>query len=97
MDSVVRISLEKLNRPDRVFAIVRETRSVESASLVAKFCEAKGDIKNAVEFLLMAKRKEDAFRLARQHRCMDTYAKCLGNSGSQSDYVAIAEFFESIG
>lgn len=38
MDSVVRLSLEKLNAPQKAYAIVRKTQSVEAASQLAKFC-----------------------------------------------------------
>ena len=38
MDSVVRLSLEKLGAPQRAYAIVRKTQSVEAASQLARFC-----------------------------------------------------------
>jgi hypothetical protein len=38
MDSVVRLALERLNAPQRAYAIVRKTRSVEAASQLARFC-----------------------------------------------------------
>ena len=38
MDSVVRLSLERLNAPQRAYAIVRKTRSVEAAALLARYC-----------------------------------------------------------
>jgi WD repeat-containing protein 19 len=38
MDSVVRLSLEKLNAPQRAYAIVRKTKSVEAAALLARYC-----------------------------------------------------------
>ena len=38
MDSVVRLSLGPLRTPQRAYAVVRRTHSVEAASLLAKYC-----------------------------------------------------------
>ena len=38
LDSVVRLALEKLGAPQRAYAIVRKTRSVEAAKSLCKYC-----------------------------------------------------------
>ncbi len=38
LDSVVRLSLERLNAPQRAYAIVRKTRSSEAATNLYKYC-----------------------------------------------------------
>ena len=34
----MRLSLERLNAPQRAYAIVRKTRSVEASALLARYC-----------------------------------------------------------
>ncbi len=43
MDSVVRLCLERLNAPQRAYAIVRKTQSVEAASQLSRFCLQQQD------------------------------------------------------
>jgi WD repeat-containing protein 19 len=38
MDAVVRLALEKLGAPQRAYAIVRKTRSADSARSLAEYC-----------------------------------------------------------
>lgn len=38
MDAVVRLALENMGAPQRAYAIVRKTRSVESAGKLAQYC-----------------------------------------------------------
>ena len=42
MDSVVRLLLDKLERHQRAYGIVRESRSSQGAVLVAKHAQGKG-------------------------------------------------------
>ena len=60
MDSVVRLNLRYLDNPMKAFAIVRKTRSSEGASMVAAYCTDNGDFQSAIEFLLFAKRLQQA-------------------------------------
>lgn len=75
MDSVVRLNLDKLKNPHKAFAVVRKTRSSEGASLVANYCLSNGDFQSAIEFLLLAKRNEEAFDFAQTHNAMDAYVQ----------------------
>jgi len=94
MDSVVRLLLEHLKQPQAASEIVRRTQSAQGAQYVARYCQSAGDYRGAIEFLLMAQRSEDAFDLAKQHAEMATYAKALGEAGSQEEYMKIAKYFE---
>jgi hypothetical protein len=38
MDAVVRLCLERLNQPQRAYAIVRKTQSAEAANQLSRFC-----------------------------------------------------------
>eukprot|EP00163_Fabomonas_tropica_P013367 TRINITY_DN2487_c0_g1_i2.p1 TRINITY_DN2487_c0_g1~~TRINITY_DN2487_c0_g1_i2.p1 ORF type:complete len:1366 (-),score=364.25 TRINITY_DN2487_c0_g1_i2:113-4210(-) len=96
-DNVVRIYLQHLDNPERVFALVRQTRSVEGAKLVAKFSIKHKDYRAAIEFYLMAKMSEEAFTLATTHNEMEAYAQLLGVEGSQDDYLKIAQHYEDNG
>ena len=52
----MRLHLEKLQKPQKAFALVRESRSTQGALLVAKYCQGVGDHRAAIEFLIIAKR-----------------------------------------
>jgi WD repeat-containing protein 19 len=93
-DSVVRLLLRYLNNPQKAFALVRRTRSTEGALMVAKFCQSSGDFPAAIEFLLMARRQDEAFELAQVHEAMDTYALIVGQSGQPEDYEKLASYYE---
>ncbi|KAG1674427.1 hypothetical protein FOA52_012954 [Chlamydomonas sp. UWO 241] len=97
MDSVVRLSLERLNAPQRAYAIVRKTRSVEAAALLARFCLSSQDFAGAVEFLLLAGQMDQAFDIAQGHSEMDTFARIVQSTAKAVDYKRIAEYYESRG
>jgi len=97
MEAVARLLLEKLDQPQEAMAIVRQTHSVDSAVMIAKYCEQIGDFKSAIEFLLMAKMGDRAFQLATTHDAMHEYALQLGEKGTPEDYKAIALYYEQKG
>ena len=49
-DSVVRLQLEHLGDPDKAFALVRMSRSVDGALMCAKWCKGEGAAADAIEF-----------------------------------------------
>jgi WD repeat-containing protein 19 len=94
MDSVVRLYLDYVDNPELAFAIVRSTSSANAAQMVATFCRVKANWAGAIEFLLMAKRGEEAFELAEKHNQMDIYANAMKDNGSSEDYMKIAKHYE---
>jgi len=94
LDSVVRLSLESLNEPQRAFQLVRETRLAEGARMVAEYCRKQGNVPGAVEFLLLARSEEEAFHLAERHDEMETFEQGLGGKGSREQHLAIAKYYE---
>ena len=94
MDSVVRIYLDHLDNPELAFAIVRSTASANAAQMVAAYCRVKANWAGAIEFLLMAKRGEEAYELAHKHDEMAVYADAIKHKGSGSEYVKIAKYYE---
>lgn len=97
VEAVVRINLQKLNNPQKAFALVRKTHSIESANLVAQFCKEKRDHRNTIEFLLYAKRMEEAFDIAEANDAMGIFVKLLGDGAPAAEYLKAARFYESRG
>jgi WD repeat-containing protein 19 len=95
-DAVVRLNLYHLDNIGLAFNLVRKTRSPEGAMLVSEYCIKNDDVHGAIEFLLVARRGEDAFALAQTHNEMERYAQLLGDDGTKTDYVAIAVWYEGM-
>jgi WD repeat-containing protein 19 len=76
-DSVVRLLLEHLKKPERAAEVVRTSRSTEGAQAMARFCKSAGDFRGAIEFLLLAKKRDDAFELAAANNEMGLYVQAL--------------------
>ena len=83
----VRLYLDHLNLPEKAFTIVRKTHSAVGAEMVARYCQGVSDFRGAIEFLLMAKRSQDAFELATSHDTMEVFEKALGGEGNPDEYV----------
>ena len=94
LESLVRLHLEKLQKPQKAFALVRESRSTQGALLVAKYCQGVGDHRAAIEFLIIAKRSEEGFELATTHGEMEAYTAALGKEGTPEEYKKVALFYE---
>ena len=94
---VIRVNLGKLNNPSKVLALVRSTKSVEGAMLVAEHCRKVGDFTSAIEFLLLAECREEAFNLADREGAMDTFASLIGEQGSETEFREIAKYYTATG
>ena len=94
VDAVVRLHLEKLQKPQRAFTLVRDSKSVLGALLVAQHCQGVGDHRAAIEFLILAKRSEEALELAVTHSCMEAYTQALGKEGLPEEYKKVAVYYE---
>ena len=68
LDSVVRISLDNLNQPQKAFQLVRETKLPSGAERVAEYCRKNGNVAGAVEFYLLA--KNDEAQKTAKHWCL---------------------------
>lgn len=64
MDKVVELKLRNLDQVQQAFDIVRTRPSAQGAQLVADYCADVSNYRGAVEFLLLANKSEDAFKLA---------------------------------
>ena len=94
LDSVIRISLQHLDDAPKAFAIVRVTKSAEGAALVAAYCVSHNNFQAAIEFLLLARRHEEAFAMAKDHKEMDKFCLALAEDGTLDEYAQIAAYYE---
>ncbi|XP_063240827.1 WD repeat-containing protein 19 [Bacillus rossius redtenbacheri] len=98
-DSVIRINLDHLNNPDEAVQVVKETKSIEGAKLVAKFFQRLDDYSSAIRFLLLSRCHDEAFQLARQHGRMELYGEVLSSSldvdPRPGDFKSLALHFEA--
>ena len=103
-DQVVRVKVEHLNDLQGAYVIVRRTKSSEAASIVAKVCRKRGEIVAAVEFLLVAKKTQEAFDVAVEHNAMSAFEAALLSQvplkdgvappKNREDFVMIANYYE---
>ena len=85
--NTVRILLEKLNNPGEAVKMVKESRSVEGAKMVARYFQRMNDMTSAIEFLVLSNCNEEAFRLASSTGQMDVYADILLQSRNTNSEV----------
>ncbi|CAK9101199.1 WD repeat-containing protein 19 (Intraflagellar transport 144 homolog) [Durusdinium trenchii] len=95
MDSVIRLCLDHLDQPEKAFAIVRKFQSATGADMAARYCQGVNDFRGAIEFLLLAKRTEDAFELATAHDTMEVFESALGGDGTPEEYANVAKYYET--
>ncbi|PIO58116.1 hypothetical protein TELCIR_20454 [Teladorsagia circumcincta] len=78
--------------------VVRESRSVEGAKLVAKFFSQLGDHASAIRFLVLSNCHQEAFQLAETTDHMVEYGDSIEADGATQDQMAqLAEHFAGVG
>ncbi|CAM6122003.1 unnamed protein product [Calypogeia fissa] len=95
--NAVKLYLGPLNNPSEAFAVVRKTRSLEGAGLVCRYCRNIGDYRNAIEFLILQKRTQEASELAQQQDMMDIYTEMVADIASKEECLKLARYYEAIG
>lgn len=99
-ENVVRINLRFLDNPEKAKAVIRGGKGTnQSISMLADYCNEKGNHKEAIEFMLLADRREEAYVMAQSHNEMETYANIIISKNCDSEeffdeYVKIAQYFE---
>jgi WD repeat-containing protein 19 len=95
-DNVIRINLKFLDNPEKAKAVIHsKSRSEMGALMLADYYEDKGKKKEAIEFLLIAKKFENAFIIAQSHNEMDAYAKFfLLSEKNLDEFKRIAQYYE---
>uniref|UniRef100_A0A8R1DX62 WD repeat-containing protein 19 n=1 Tax=Caenorhabditis japonica TaxID=281687 RepID=A0A8R1DX62_CAEJA len=94
-DNQVRLLLDPLNDPDEAVRVVRESRSIEGAKLVAKFFVKLGDHNSAIQFLVMSQCVQEAFELAEKNNAFAEYAKAIEEHGNLTQALELADFYNN--
>jgi WD repeat-containing protein 19 len=77
-ENIIRINLDHLDNPERAKQVFREKCMLPQCALkIASYCETKGAKKEAIEFLILGGKRENAFVIAQSHQEMDEYAKIV--------------------
>ncbi|MCP9258311.1 hypothetical protein DINM_002811 [Dirofilaria immitis] len=92
-DNLARLLLEHLNKPEEAVCIVRESRSVEGARLVAKFFIKLGDHDSAIQFLVLSQCQQEAFHLAETEQKMDVFADAVEDEGTIDVFLQLADYY----
>uniref|UniRef100_A0A1I7TM25 TPR_REGION domain-containing protein n=1 Tax=Caenorhabditis tropicalis TaxID=1561998 RepID=A0A1I7TM25_9PELO len=95
-DNQVRLLLDPLNEPDEAVRVVRESRSIEGAKLVAKFFVKLGDHNSAIQFLVMSQCVQEAFELAEKNNSLKEYANAIEKHGNISQSLELAEYYNKL-
>ena len=96
-ENVIKLNLAQLDNPDRARTLIKNKCPTQTAaSLMADYYEKKGQKENALEFLILADKKEDAFVLAQSFDLMEKYADLilLRDEKNTEEHIRIAQFFE---
>lgn len=96
-ENVIKLNLNQLDNPDRAKVLIKSKCPTQTAaSLMADYYEKKGQKENALEFLILADKKEDAFVLAQSFDLMEKYADLIlqRDEKNTEEHIRIAQFFE---
>ncbi|KAL3685393.1 hypothetical protein R1sor_003415 [Riccia sorocarpa] len=96
-ENAVRLYLGPLRNPTEAFSIIRKARSMEAAKLASRYCKNKGDYENAIEFLVLQKRTEEARELAQQQDKMDMYTEQVADVASEEECSKLGKYYEAMG
>jgi len=99
--NAIRILLDHIKNPGQAIEIVKETKLIEGSKMIAKFFQKMNDTSSAIEFLVLSKCNDEAFRLASSTGQIDTYANVLverykdeKDEKALSDFQSLAIFYE---
>eukprot|EP01035_Chromulina_nebulosa_P018174 gene18174-23832_t len=94
IDKVVELKLRNLDQIQEAFDIARQSATSQGAQVVADYCIETKDFRGAIEFLLIANKSEDAFKLAITNNLMDIYTSFIQDTISADDAEKIANYYE---
>ena len=96
-ENVIRINLNFLDDAEKAKWVLRNKCPTQTcAKMLAAYSEKKGTKAEAIEFLIMADRKDEAFVLAQSHNEMETFAQFVTDLSSE-EALRIAQYFEGKG
>jgi len=94
LDKVIELKLRHCDQVQAAFDLVRSGASSVGASLVAEYCQEGQDFRGAIEFLLLAGKSEEAFRLAQAHSLVEVFTAQLGDTIGAEEALQVALFYE---
>ncbi len=96
-ENVIRLNIQFLEGIDKAKDLLRNKCPTAScAQMLADFCEKSGNRREAIEFLLMAGKREEAFMMAQSHNEMDTYSDVVGKYDDKNldEHTRISQYYE---
>lgn len=91
---MVEIKLRHLDQVQQAFDLVRLRPSAQGAQLVADYCTEVSDFRGAIEFLLLANKSEEAFKLSQAQSLVEVYTNFLGEQMGAEDALKVAHYYE---
>lgn len=96
-ENLIRLNLDHLNNPEKAKHIFRtKSQMPQCAQMIANYCEHSGAKKEAIEFLVLAGRRDEAFIIAQTHQEMTEYSKIINRVDDKNidEHLKIAQYFE---
>lgn len=96
-ENLIRLNLDHLGNPEKAKHIFRtKSQLPQCAQMIANYCETSGAKKEAIEFLVLAGRRDEAFIIAQSHQEMDEYAAIILRVDDKNidEHLKIAQFYE---
>jgi len=96
-ENVIRLNIQFLDGIDKAKDLLRNKCPTAScAQMLAEYCEKSGNRAEAVEFMLMAGKKEEAFVIAQSHDEMDAYRDAIMKYDDKNieEHAKIAQYYE---
>lgn len=96
-ENIIRLNLDHLNNAEKAKHIFRtKSQLPQCAQMIANHCETQGAKKEAIEFLVLAGKREEAFIIAQSHQEMDEYATIILKVDEKNvdEHLKIAQFYE---
>ena len=96
-ENLIRLNLDHLSNPEKAKHIFRtKSQLPQCAQMIANYCEHSGAKKEAIEFLVLAGRRDEAFIIAQSHQEMDEYAAIIVKVDDKNldEHMKIAQYYE---
>lgn len=96
-ENIIRLNLDHLDNSEKAKHIFRtKSQLPQCALMIANYCETRGFKKEAIEFLVLGGKRENAFVIAQSHQEMDEYAKIIIKIDEKNidEHLRIAQYYE---
>lgn len=90
------LKLRYLEQVQDAFDLVRSSASAQGAQVIADYCIEIQDFRAAIEFLLIANKTHEAFKLSQEKALMESFTTMLGEQISNDDALKVAHYYEKL-